>query len=436
MYSLDGNNNSGDCMAALVTRLAAFLLAALVAPTVDAGNGLNLIGFGTESTMMGGADVAVSRDTTALNTNPAGLARLQRPAFDVYAASAYALDVGHRDPLNDVNVSNQFISLGGFGYSRPLGVGDVTVGLGTFVQGGAGNKFNSVNTGFGNNDELSALFGILKFSAGAAWQATEKLALGASVAAIYSRVEQRVFPNTSVVAPAPFFGLQLRGVDGINPGFRFGAQYKFDERWLLGATFAPKAKLTMDGGSAVVNMNAAGMGLVTYRDVRISGLALPREVAVGASWQATDRTLLAVKLEWLNWADALKTSTLTLSSPDQAGAPPVIVSPAALDWKNQTVIAFGIAHKLDDRTTLRAGFNYGANPMPVQTTSTLLAAIAEKHITAGISHRFDGGWEFGGGLEYQPGVRVSYSNPQAPLGVGAEERNNYIAAHAMLSRRW
>ena len=417
-------------------RTGAILLAALGAPAALASNGLNLIGFGTESTMMGGADVAVARDTTALNTNPAGLAQLKRPALDVYSATAYSLDVGHRDPQNDVQVSNHFISLGGFGYSRPLGAGDVTVGFGVFVQGGAGNKFDSVNTGFGNTDELSALFGILKFGVGAAWQVTEKLALGASVAAIYSRVEQRVFPNTSVIAPVPFFGLQLKGVDGVNPGFRAGAQYKVDGRWVLGATFAPKASLTMDGGSAVVNMTAAGLGAVTYRDVRLSGLALPREVAVGAAWQATNRTLLAVKLEWLNWADALKSSTLTLNSPSQPGAPPSIVSVAALDWTNQTVIAIGVAHKVDERTTLRAGFNYGANPIPAHTTSPLLAAIAEKHFSAGGSHRFENGWELGGGLEYQPGARVSYSNPQAPLGVNAEERNKYVAVDVMLSRRW
>ena len=42
-----------------------------------ATNGLNLIGFGTESVAMGGADTAVARDTSALNTNPAGLGQLE-----------------------------------------------------------------------------------------------------------------------------------------------------------------------------------------------------------------------------------------------------------------------------------------------------------------------------------------------------------------------
>ena len=44
--------------------------------TAVASNGLNLIGYGAESVAMGGADVAVAADTLALNTNPAGIARL------------------------------------------------------------------------------------------------------------------------------------------------------------------------------------------------------------------------------------------------------------------------------------------------------------------------------------------------------------------------
>ena len=435
---MDRLNNARTARSPLTAKSASgnvfFLCAILTTPTL-AGNGLIPIGFGFESSMMGGADVAVARDTTALITNPAGLSQIKRPALDIYSATSYNLDVGHRDPINDVRVSNHFGSVGGLGYSQPLGSSNVTLGFGAFVQGGTVN-YDRLATGFGNNDELSGVFGVVNFTAGAAWQLTEKLAVGASVSALYSRVEQKMFPNTSVLGPTPLFGFQLKGVDGINPGFRMGAQYKPDARWTWGALFAAKSKLTMDGGSASVNLTAAGLGVVNYNSVRLSGLALPYTVAAGVAWQATERTLLSFKLEWLNWADALKSSTQTLSSPSQAGAPATIVSQSALDWKNQTVFAVGVAHQLDERTTLRAGFNYGANPLPAQTMTPLLAPIGEQHYTAGGSHRFDGGWELGGGLEYQPSNRVSYSNPQTPLGVNAQERNKYLTAHLMLSRRW
>ncbi len=37
-----------------------------------ATNGINIIGFGAESTLMGGANTPVARDMSAINTNHAG----------------------------------------------------------------------------------------------------------------------------------------------------------------------------------------------------------------------------------------------------------------------------------------------------------------------------------------------------------------------------
>ncbi len=415
---------------------AAIGVAVVLAGPALGSNGLNLIGFGTESAMMAGADVAVARDTTALNTNPAGLSQLAGPALDGYTATAYALDVGHRDAVgNDVTVSNRFISLGGGGYARPLGHG-ITVGVGMFVQGGAGNVYENVHTGYGTTDELSALFGILKLSAGAAWRVTDKLSLGGSVAAIYSRLDQKIFPDTSVAGPQPFFGLQVKGVDGVNGTAKIGALYAPDARWTFGVAFTPRAPLTMDRGRAIVDMTALGLGKVTYRDVRVEGFALPREIALGAALHATERTLLALKIDHLDWSKALVASTLQLSGPDRAGAPLVVKAAQDLRWRSRTVLAIGVAHAIDDRTTLRAGFNYGRNPGPAQTMNALLASIGERHFTLGASRRFGPEWELGAGVEFSPTVRVHYSNAGAPLGTGAEEHARYVALHTMLSRRW
>ena len=65
-------------------RLNAILLALGLSASLPATatNGINLIGFGAESTLMGGADTAVARDTSALNTNPASLAKIQGHMFD------------------------------------------------------------------------------------------------------------------------------------------------------------------------------------------------------------------------------------------------------------------------------------------------------------------------------------------------------------------
>lgn len=415
------------CLLALLSLLPCLALA---------GNGLNLIGFGTESIGLGGADTAVARDTTALNTNPAGLSRLARPRLDIYNAIAYALDVGHRDALgNDVEVSNRFIALGGAGYARPLSHG-VTAGVGLFAQGGAGNVYKKVHTGFGNDDELSARFAILKLSAGASWKATDSLAVGLAVSALYSRLDQKIFPHTSVAGASPFFGLALDGVHGINGAVRAGLLYTPNARWTFGATFAPKSTLSMDRGGASLDMSAVGLGKVVFHDVHASGMALPREVAVGVSMQATPHTMFAVKLAWLDWSHAMRESRLTLGGPETSGAPATVRTVALLDWRNQAVVAIGVEHRLNDATTLRAGFNYGRNPAPARTMNPLLASIGERHLTAGASHRINADWEVAGAVEFLQTARIQYGNPSVPLGASAQERTHYVAVHAMISRHW
>ena len=64
-------------------RMVTLLALVVTCTSAHATNGINLIGFGAESTLMGGADVAVARDTSALNTNPAGLTQIKAAVRDL-----------------------------------------------------------------------------------------------------------------------------------------------------------------------------------------------------------------------------------------------------------------------------------------------------------------------------------------------------------------
>ena len=82
-----------------------------------ATNGLNQIGFGAEWIAMGGADIAVARDTSALNVNPARIAQITGSLAELNAAVAYAGNISHRDAIaNDTDNSNEYPLLGKFGY--------------------------------------------------------------------------------------------------------------------------------------------------------------------------------------------------------------------------------------------------------------------------------------------------------------------------------
>jgi long-chain fatty acid transport protein len=413
--------------------LTGALLFALYSPAAFATNGINLIGFGAESTLMGGADIAVARDTSALNTNPAGLTQIHGQALDGFGSVLRTFDLSHQDSFgNDKHADNKYTFLGGGGYALSFDSVPCTAGVGLFSQGGAGGEFKNINTAFGNRDDMSSLFGMAKVSPGIGCQVNEAWSVGASLAVTYASVKQKFFPNTSVGA-VPFAGYKLDDASALKVGFKLGVQYRFNPSLTFAATYTEKTELPLTDGELEANYSGMGLGIVKYRSARVSGLALPREVALSFAFKPDEPWLLSFKVNWINWSDAIKSVTLSATDPENAQAPSAyqIVTPG--DWKNQWVFASGLAYNWSPLTTLYAGYNYGNNPIPAQNSSPLLAGILDHHVTLGAARQISREWRLTGGLEYMLPVKENYTSP---LFGNAEVRNEALFLHVMLSRRW
>jgi len=418
--------------------VAGALLAGLMMPApAVATNGLNQIGFGTESVGMGGADIAVARDTSALNTNPAGLTRIDGALVDMNIAVAYTGNIRHSDGFgNNESNSNKYPVLGSVGYVRQLSGLPITAGIGLFAQGGTGNKFNNLNTAFGTRDDLSIRFRIARITPGLAWQVNDSLSLGASLVGTYADLEQEVFPNTSFAGPpAPFFGFKLTDMNDFSAGIKLGLMYKPNNRVTLGAAYNNKVKLELEGRMQM-DMSALGLGKVTYRDAVAKNIDQPREFGIGTAVQATDRLLVALEFNWIDWSDAVTTGIISGSNPDDPAAPPNVVNAIDNNWRDQYVIAAGATYKWNDRTLLRAGYNYGRNPIPNEHLNPLLNTIAEHHLTLGFGHDLDNVWRIDGAVEWDIRNEETYTNPQLPFGNNAGAVGELFALHFRISRSW
>lgn len=416
-----------------VSRATAAVAAAfLVNQPAHATNGINLIGFGAESSLMAGADIAVARDTSALNTNPAGLTQIHGQLVDGFGSMLRTTDLVHKDSFgNEEHASNRYTFLAGGGYAQSLESLPCTAGVGLFAQGGAGGVFENINTAFGTRDDLSSLFGIAKIIPGIGCQVNDALSLGASLGIVYSSIEQKFFPNTSV--GALFAGYELEDAAAIKMGFKVGAQYRVNPSLTLAATYTGKTELPLTGGELVADYTGLGLGKVKYSDARVKGFALPREIALGVAFKPADAWLLSFKLNWINWSDAVKTVTVRATDPNSGAAPAVYELVAPADWKDQWVIASALAYTWDDRTTIYAGHNYGQNPIPRRNSSPLLAGILEHHVTFGAARQITPEWKLTGGIEYMLPVGEKYASA---LFGNAEIRNEAVFFHVMLSRRW
>lgn len=398
-------------------------------------NGLNLIGFGAESVGMGSADIAVARDSAAVNINPAGLTQLRQQRFDGSLLPFWTFGFSHEDAYNQDQASdNPFGVLLSSSYARQALHPDLTFGIGLFVAGGTGVVYENLNTAFGTRDEYSAIVGANKLATGVGWRVNEQLSLGLGLNLTYTQARQKVFPDTSD-ADAGFFGLRLDGTDGFSFNGRLGLQYRPVPTLTLALSYASETELKLEGGTATINYSDIGLGRVKYRDARVEGFALAQEVGAGAAWQLSPRWLVAGEVTWLDWSGALGDARFLATHPDDPAAPAVIDLRQPLNHRDQYVFAFGIEYAWDDKTRLRGGLNIARNPIPSQTLTPVLNLTADGELDLGFSRKLARGWELAAALQYQPYKSESYDNPGQPFGPASEDYG-VAAITVQLGRSW
>lgn len=415
----------GLCLLVLLTAQSA----------AQASNGLNLVGFGAESLGMGSADIAVARDSVAVNINPAGLTQIESRRFDGYIVPFYSFGVAHGDANNPKDdIDNPFGIFSGFSYAQKALRPDLTFGFGVFLTGGTGLAYEDLDTGLGTRDEYSAVLGVTKLATGVGWKVDDKLSLGAGLNLSYSALRQKIFPQTSSADPA-FFGLRVDGADGLSLNGRVGLQYRVLPTLTLGLSYANATDVKLEDGTVTADYSALGLGRVKYRQADVEGFALAQELGAGLAWAFKPGWLFAGELTWLNWSDALRDASLVASRPDDPAAPATISITQQLDHRDQYVFGLGLAYQWNEKTTLRGGVNIARNPIPPSTLTPTLNLTADGELDLGFSHKLARGWELGGAMQYQPYLSERYNNVEQPFGP-AKEHYGVLAWTLQLSRSW
>lgn len=372
-----------------------------------------------------------------MNANPAGLTQISGRRLDLNPMTAFALDVGHADGFgNDVTVANDKIFGATLGYAQRLDVRSIWWGTGLFLQGASGVKYPQVATAFGTTDDLTSLFTVLRLDFSAAARLTSAVSVGATLGITRATLEQRVFPATSVTGPPAFFGYRLDDLAGYSFGPKVGLLVRLNERARLGVAYTAPVTLDLKHGHLVSDQSSIGLGSVTYHQVKATGLDLPTEVGLGYAQDVTPRLLLSLEADWIDWSNAVDTATLTASDPDNPSAAPAITVTADHKWRDQYVLAAGIAYTPIAAWTVYAGYSRARSPIRPEHLTPILAAIAEQHATAGLSHRLGAQWRLFAAVEYVLRNQVTYTNPTLPFGPDARETLNFLVVHATLSREW
>jgi long-chain fatty acid transport protein len=196
-----------------------------------------------------------------------------------------------------------------------------------------------------------------------------------------------------------------------------GFQWAATKELAIGATYRPQVDFgDLTGSASITGLTAtgavaAGGTAVAKGNMRIVGFKWPSTLGVGVAFQATPSLLLAADYKNIGWKDVMQQFHMKFTSGGQ-----VAEFGLNQNWKDQNVFNLGLAYKMTDAVTLRAGANLSDNPIPEANMTPYFPATVENAYTIGL------GWAVSkeGSLDFSasfiPDVSVTNTGCTGPIG--------------------
>jgi long-chain fatty acid transport protein len=394
-------------------------------------NGYQLIGVGSYQKSLAGAVTALPGSNMTAVTNPAGMLRIgHRADFSMEAfmpernTDFSAFGGGIADS------SSEIYGIPAIGWNGPVGSrDDMVFGGGMYGTSGMGVDYGSTLMQPGVYWDGYSSIAFWQMAPSLAWQAAEKLSLGAAVNIDFQQV---AFQQRMLAAPGPdqtvLMNFDLsKGASAFGFGLSLGLLYDVNDRVTLGASYKSKqffTDLEYQLSFGDIDMSAFGGSPLPAGTYNLD-LDFPQQAAIGIAAHVTDVFTIAADVKWINWSDTME--TLAVAGP---GGIQVPMDPG---WDDQFVFALGLAYKVNDRFNLRAGFNFGESPIDAVSAASnlILPAVVETHYTVGADYRLDEHWDIGfhymyvpentitaGPATTAPGVKISLSEQSFGMNLG------------------
>jgi len=397
-------------MRKLFAVLGVFCLVLGISAAADATNGTNLIGIGPITRSMGGVGIAAPQDAIgAVFANPAAMcfgAYCPGSEFN-FAGTLFQPTVKAQVNAGGVSASaksdEKVYAIPAIGLSVPIPQAPQTLRFGLAAYGVSGlgvdyrdSKLDQPVAAFGGAPLAAGTdtqLQTMKFAPAIAYQPTDRLSLGLALQIDYS--------NLDLGSGSSF---------NYGWGYQLGVIYKLTDAVSLGGTYISPQKVKYENVLPIPPTGSSSANLE---------LESPQQVGFGVAVTLFDKLLIAGDVKWVNWSNA--------QGYDDFG------------WDDQWVYALGAQYEVIPKLFLRAGFNYGDNPvkkhrnfngafgsnttvqgttLPTYYYETFriigFPAIVETHLTAGI------GYEFSPKFAIHMGYMHAFENKIKETGTGLD----------------
>ncbi len=343
-----------------------------------ATNGYFAHGYGMKAKGMGGVGIALAQDAMAAATNPAGMATVgNRIDFGLdlfmpdrtatWGANGFGVTTG------DYRSGRRLFGIPEFAYNREWGK-DSTLGVVVYGNGGMNTSYNSAILAGGTSNTYSNLEQLF---IAPTWtlKLDQQHAVGVSFNIIRQAFEARGLQGFSVSSSDPA-NLTDRGQDVSHGwGLKFGWTGQVSPSVTLGAVYQTESKMQKFDKYKGLFAEAGKFNI-------------PASFGLGIAVKASPRTTVAADVLHIRY-DSIR----SLNNPSNlmpGNGTLGTASGAGFGWRDMTVYKLGVSHQVSNNLTVRAGYNYGKQPIPNDMTyfNILAPATIENHLTLGATWAF------------------------------------------------
>jgi long-chain fatty acid transport protein len=401
-------------------RLSLWMLAAVVGAWLGSARearaqGYGLYEFGACAMAMGGAGVAGPCDEgSAVFFNPAGLALATRTVLNV-GGTLIGPDGGFTSDTGvTTDLEKKWIPAPAVYLAKPIGGGRSVVGFG--VMAPYGLTLEWPRNFEGRFLAYKVGLQVVYLQPTYAFKVTDRFLVGGGIDLSYAKVElhqradlsvQRItgtpftFANLGVPHGTDFADLTLEG-DTIQAGFHVGVLARPTDRVAIGARYLSRQKVETDEGELASERIPTGFRLPvplpgvpagTPVDALLAplfgpggrlasqkvatALYLPDQFVAGISVRPTDRTMVNVDYQYVNWSlfDVLEIE-------GENGLSQRNIE----DYRDSHGVRAGVEYRATDRFAVRAGLVAHTGAAPDQTVTPLLPEGKRVDFTGGFGY--------------------------------------------------
>jgi long-subunit fatty acid transport protein len=355
---------------------------------------------GARDASLASADSALgTTPVAALSWNPAGLASIEAPEFDLAFATVQARGkfTNRVDSDGLLRDANGMVPDGAVAY--PLHRWSIVAAAGVLTDGALGGSWSYqdapgvAGATYGVATHRSGVI-VLRPTGGVGVRIGSRVAVGGSVSVLWNRNELKapyIFQTQ-----APLVGLKtLLDVHATGTGWSgsLGATVKPHRNVTAALSWRTPTTLTTRGrasGDAWAQFAALGVAAdSTFEYSAAVRNSFPSMLTAGGAWDVTPQWRLAGQLERWGWRDAFSSLPITLTNGTNGVINSLVGSSTIeevvpLDWKNQLVRRVGAEFACRPSVTVRAGYAFSPSPVPTDTLTPMTAAIVEHTLGFGV----------------------------------------------------